>query len=566
VTRFVVRLLVRTPARSAVRALVLTVSVALLGAMVLFIGHSLRTMTATAARSVPLDWQGPVGSAAAAERIAGRVAKQPGVAAAEPVATAPFAGAQHTAPVGTIRAGAGFVVAVPPRYQSELHTFRMLHGALKSDGVVLDQQLAATLQAGVGDQVLITPRKGVKPVALKVTGVAVVSAGDKLFQPLIPQLGPAPAQPPADVAVMPFRSFVKHFGSTLGTVAPSSASAASTATGSAGITYQVQAQVDPRALTGSPQNALNQETHLRNKIERSLPGQVQFVDNLAETLTGAAGDALYAEALYIMLAVPGALVGLGLAYLAALGAVDRDRRMLRLLRARGASRKKLLGLAAIESALIGLLAGAAGAALALLTAMWVVGGHLSTWPWAVGVCLVVGFLGSFAGRVAAGAGALREEQRPQKPLWQRLYLDLLALAVSGLVWWLTARTGFSAIVNPDSNPTLSLSVYMFLAPALLWIGTTLLLVRVRGRLFELAAPNRATKPREFLLVSAARRAPSINRGLVIVALLLAFAVNLSIFAATWDQQSLVDAQLTVGGDVVVSGARGVQPVVASRRA
>ena len=561
-TALVLKFLLRTPLRTAVRASVLLVSVALLGAMVLFIGNSLRTMTATTVRSVPLDWQGPVGSASAAEQVATRVAEQQGVAAAEPVATAPFAGAQHTSPAGTIRAGAGFVVAVPPRYQSEFHTFRMLYGSLKNDGVVLDQQLAATLQAGVGDTVLISPRPGAKPVPLKVTGVAIVSAGDTLFQPLIPLLGPAPASPPSDVAIMPFGSFVKHFGSTLGAVAPSSASAASVATGTSGITYQVQAQVGPKFLTGSPQHALAQETHLRNKLERSLPGQIQFVDNLEAALTGAAGDALYAEALYIMLAVPGALVGLGLAYLAALGAVDRDRRMLRLLRARGASRKKLLALAAIESAVVGLFAGVVGAVLAVLTVKWWVGGQLTTWPWAVGVCVVVGFLGSFVGRVAAGAGALREEQRPQKPLWQRLYLDLVALAVSGLVWWLTARTRFSAVVSPDSNPTLSLSVYMFLAPALLWIGSTLLLVRVRGRLFELIAPKRATKPRDFLLVSAARRAPSINRGLVIVALLLAFAVNLSVFSSTWDQQSLVDARLTVGSDIVVSGATGVQPVVA----
>ncbi len=561
-TAFVLKFLIRTPLRTAVRASVLMISVALLGAMVLFIGNSLRTMTATTVRSVPLDWQGPVGSASAAEQVAARVAKQSGVAAAEPVATAPFAGAQHTSAAGTIRAGAGFVVAVPPSYQKEFHTFRMLYGSLKSDGVVLDQQLAATLQAGAGDTVLLSPRAGTKPVPLKVTGIAVVSAGDKLFQPLIPLLGPAPSSPPADVAIMPYASFVKHFGSTLGTVAPSSASAAAVATGTSGITYQVQAQVDSKILTGSPQNALAQETHLRNKIERSLPGQVQFVDNLETALTGAAGDALYAEALYIMLAVPGALVGLGLAYLAALGAVDRDRRMLRLLRARGSSRRKLFALAVLESSFVGLLAGIVGAGVALLTVKWYVGGNLATWPWAVGVCVVVGFLGSLAGRIAAGVGALREEQRPQKPLWQRLYLDLVALAVSGLVWWLTARTGFSAVVSPDSNPTLSLSVYMFLAPALLWIGSTLLLVRIRGRLFELIAPKRATKPRDFLLVSAARRASSINRGLVIVALLLAFAVNLSVFSSTWDQQSLVDARLTVGSDIVVSGAVGMQPAVA----
>ena len=559
-TAFVLKFLIRTPLRTAVRAAVLMVSVALLGAMVLFIGNSLRTMTTTTVRSVPLDWQGPVGSASAAEHVAARVAKQTGVAAAEPVATAPFAGAQHTSFAGTIRAGAGFVVAVPPRYQSEFNTFRMLYGSLKSDGVVLDQQLAATLQAGVGDTVLISPRAGAKPVPLKVTGIAVVSAGDTLFQPLIPLLGPTPTSPPADVAIMPFASFVKHFGSQLGTVAPSSASAASAATGTSGITYQVQAQVNPKILTGSPQHALGQETQLRNKIERSLPGQVQFVDNLEASLTGAAGDALYAEALYIMLAVPGALVGLGLAYLAALGAVDRDARMLRLLRARGASRKKLLALAAIESAFVGLFAGIVGAGLAVLTVKWIIGGALSTWAWAIGVCVVVGFLGSFAGRVAAGVGALREAQRPHKPLWQRLYLDLVALAVSGLVWWLTARTGFSAVVNPDSNPTLSLSVYMFLAPALLWLGAALLLVRLRGTALawvaRRAAGSRATSWRGFLLASAGRRGAAINRGLLVVGLLLAFGVNLGIFTATYDQQARIDAQLTVGGDVVVTAPAG----------
>ena len=70
---------------------------------------------------------------------------------------------------------------------------------------------------------------------------------------------------------------------------------------------------------------------------------MQFVDNLSESLTTAAGDALYAQTLYIMLAVPGALVALGLAYLAALGTAERDRRDLALLRARGASRRDAAG-------------------------------------------------------------------------------------------------------------------------------------------------------------------------------------------------------------------------------
>jgi putative ABC transport system permease protein len=155
----------------------------------------------------------------------------------------------------------------------------------------------------------------------------------------------------------------------------------------------------------------------------------------------------------------------------------------------------------------------------------------------------------------------RTARRGGRPLWQRLYLDLIALAVSGLIYWLTASTGFSAVVNPDSNPTLSLSVYMFFAPALLWIGATLLLVRLRGRLISAlisrAGRGQPTARRDFLRASAARRGAAINRGLILVGLLLAFGVSLGVFTATYDQQASVDAQLTLGADVTAAAPPGV---------
>jgi putative ABC transport system permease protein len=174
-----------------------------------------------------------------------------------------------------------------------------------------------------------------------------------------------------------------------------------------------------------------------------------------------------------------------------------------------------------------------------------------------------------AARVGASASVWRSSvsasrrsvRREGKPLWQKLYLDVLFLVLSGLIYWLTASTGFSAVINPDSNPTLSLSIYMFFAPALLWIGATLLLVRLRGRVLawfaRRAAGGRARTPRGFLLVSAGRRGGAINRGLIIVGLLLAFGVNLGVFTATYNQQSGVDAQLTLGADVTASAPPGV---------
>jgi putative ABC transport system permease protein len=102
---------------------------------------------------------------------------------------------------------------------------------------------------------------------------------------------------------------------------------------------------------------------------------------------------------------------------------------------------------------------------------------------------------------------------------------------------------------------------MFFAPALLWLGATLLLVRLRGRALAWAAGRaargRARTQRAFLLASAGRRGASINRGLIVVGLLLAFGVNLGIFTATYDQQANIDAQLTLGADVAVTAPPGI---------
>ena len=52
----------RSLSQTATQVAVLAAAVALLGSMLLFIGHALQTMTASATRSVPVDLQGPVRS------------------------------------------------------------------------------------------------------------------------------------------------------------------------------------------------------------------------------------------------------------------------------------------------------------------------------------------------------------------------------------------------------------------------------------------------------------------------------------------------------------------------
>jgi putative ABC transport system permease protein len=563
----------RRPAHAATQVVVLTAAVALLGAMILFIGHSLRSMTASVTRTVPLDLQGPVASAADAGSVASAVARQPDVAQAAATATAPFAGIGHEGQAGATSAGRGYALAVEPEYLKHFGTFRYLRGSLREGQIVLDQQLAATLQAQVGDSVMLTVVQGRRPHRFTVSGVALVTAPDVLFQPLNPLSGPAPAQPPSNVAILPLATFTETVAHELSTLPTGGAGASAVPGAQTGVQWQVQAQLDRAAFGGSPGSALTRAGQIRNSVERRLPGRVQFVDNLSAAFNAAAEDALYSEALFVMLALPGAILALGLVYLSALGTVDRDRRELALLRARGASRRQLLGLAGTEAAVVGLVAGLLGAALAFAAVELLAEGSSAATPGralgATAACVLLAIAGALAARLATGMRVLsstvaegrRSMLRAGRPLWQRLYLDVLALAISGLIYWLTASTGFSAVVNPDSNPTLSLSVYMFFAPALLWIGTALLMLRLRGRAIaglaaRLSEGGRASSRRGFLLASAARRGPAINRGLLLVGLLLAFGVSLGVFTATYDQQSTVDAQLTLGADVTATAPSG----------
>ena len=141
----------------------LAAAVALLGSMLLFIGHSLRAMTGSAVRGVPLDWQGPVSSYRQAHSVAAGVAGQRGILQASATATAPFAAASHSGPGGLTNAGSGAVLGIPLGYPAHIHTFRFLQGSLKPGAIVLDQQMAATLQAHIGDVVSLTARTGARP-------------------------------------------------------------------------------------------------------------------------------------------------------------------------------------------------------------------------------------------------------------------------------------------------------------------------------------------------------------------------------------------------------------------
>ena len=144
-------------------------------------------------------------------------------------------------------------------------------------------------------------------------------------------------------------------------------------------------------------------------------------------------------------------------------------------------------------------------------------------------------------RRAAAASAAR-----RKPLWQRLYLDLVALALSGLIYWLTAQHRLLGRRQPRLEPD-AVAVGLHVLRARRCSGSARRCCSsgsAAGRSpGSPRGPPAAARARRaaFLLASAGRRGAAINRGLIVVGLLLAFGVNLGIFTATYDQQANVDA-------------------------
>src|SRR5437870_12467194 len=121
----------------------------------------------------------------------------------------------------------------------------MLRGSLRPGEIVFDQQLAATLQAQPGDTVLLTPRPGAKPDRFRVSGVALITAPDVVFQPLNPLLGPAPAQPPANAAILPIATLASTLARHEPAIPSGSVGASAVPGAQTAIQWQVSAQVDP---------------------------------------------------------------------------------------------------------------------------------------------------------------------------------------------------------------------------------------------------------------------------------------------------------------------------------
>ena len=451
--------------------------------------------------------------------------------------------------------GAGKVIGIPSGYlQSFPNQVTLLSGSL--DGPVLFSQTAANLHASLGDTVTIV-RPGHVPASVKIAGIAAIPNVDSLFQAVGVPPGLAPQSPPDNILILSADNWHSLFDAQRAD-RPESAHT------------QLHVQLDRGRLPKSPVDAFKQATEMANNLEARVAGSAVVANNLAARLDGVRADALYARVLFLFLGAPGiVLAALVTAAVAAAGGARR-RRDLMLLRIRGATLVEALSSPAVEAVAIGIVGAAAGLIVAL-AALIMLGISVD---WAAGI--VWGISAAIAGLLLAAVAVLvpaardvrmltiaqarTETQLQGRPLWERLWVDIALVVLAGILFWTVKVSGYQIVLATEGVAQSSVNYYAFLTPLALWAGLGLFWVRL-SRLGMVSVPARlnatlapiAGNLAPTVGASLSRQAPRIARGIGLLALAVGFAVSTAIFNVTYDQQSRIDAELTNGADVTITG-------------
>jgi putative ABC transport system permease protein len=538
-------------------ALGVTLTVAMLAALGVFIASSAAAMTKRATESIPVDWQVQLVPGTDPAFVIQAAQKAAPVQQIEQVSYADVSSLKATTG-GTVQTtGAGKVVGISPDYARQFpDEFRSLAGTM--EGVLVAQQTAANLHVTAGDTVTIE-RIGLPPVDVIISGVIDLPYADSFFQAVGLPANAAPQAPPDNVLFLPADQWHNLFD-------PQSAIRPDTT--------RLQLHIRLRRdLPADPGAAFIRVGGWTRNLEARIAGSGVVGDNLAARLDGVRTDALYARVLFLFLGLPGVLLAAILTLAIAATGAERRQQEQALLRVRGATTTQILRLAALEGLVMGALGVIPGVGLGWLAVrlispvsnldwrtafFWIGGAGLGGFLLSVIATLHPAWVQARQTSIAAARQIIGKENGP---IWQNLYLDYILLVIAAAMFWRTAGIGYELVLAPEGVAQVSVTYEAFIAPLCLWIGSALLAMRVGkfylthgGRSFTVFFRSLAGNLTAIVFSALGRQKRRLAQGIALVALAVAFAFSTAIFNTTYDSQARVDAELTNGADVLVQGS------------
>ena len=551
---FALRAAFRDPRRFLSITIALALAVGLAISTVLYVAASSRSLTEAALRPVPADL---VAHGATDKLDPGTVASdfrtQPGVKVAEPLVAADMTNIAR--PDRTKMTSAGRLFATTDGFVRSFPFVGTLDGSFDGKGLLLSPSTASQLGVKTGDSVVITTAAG--KAAFPVAGILDPAAAEPLFSSGDPNFEGEFAIVP-DVVVMPLAVYQQ---SPIALV-PGSLQ------GKAPLDPQVYVQIDRSLFASAPATAQKDLRNFAFGLERRFTGQVKITNNDEVALNRAKKDVLGADIIFIFLGIPGMAVAGFLAFGATQVFREESRREIGLLRARGAAPRQIMAVAGITAALVGVLGSLVGLVIGWAGASSVGGVgavRISDVVRAAPIALGAGFLLTALALVLPVVLSLRNEITAERrrvfrtgaaPAWKRYWLDVIALAVAAIFFFITYLTGGFKPANAEGQ-SISLALYVFLGPLFLWLGLTFAVQRLLGgflpRVILLA--SRVLRLGGFGSVAARdliRRPAIATTTTTVVSLTVAFALSVIAFTTTYQNERTRDSQYVVGSDIRVT--------------
>lgn len=525
-----------------------------------FISSSTASMTDRALQGLPVDWQIQLNQGTPLSSVTEALKSTTAVSKLEVVNYADVPGFRAATGGSVQETGTGKVLGVGKGYTGSFPSqIRSLLGT--TDGVLLTQQTASNLNARPGDTVTIL-RQGLSPVDVKVDGIVDLPNADSIFQGIGLPSGAAPQAPPDNVILLPDAQWHTLFDGQAA-LRPDL------------VKTQLHVNIQHN-FPADPASAYSYVQGLANKLEAKIAGSALIGNNLAARLSTLRSDALYATLLLLFLGIPGTVLAALLTILVTTSGERHRRNDQRLMRYQGASTSRILHVHMLEAIGVSLGGALLGIALSLLIDHSFVFSRTSASGTSVLWIGMATLLGVAFGILAVMIPALHslkkepgqhEENRRTfvRPLWQRAYLDIVFLLLSGIELWRTAASGYSIVIAPEGVASVAVNYEAFIGPFFLWIGGVLLALRIfdglmakERRQVRTAIGATAHSLAPIVAASLTRERNYLARGMLLVALALSFAVSTSIFNATYNAQARVDAELTNGADVTVTSLASFQ--------
>jgi len=515
--------------------------------------------TRESVRPIPANQPPPTGLAT----LAAAITNLPGVAHASPLSIADL-GSRTLSAGTTVAVGPAKIFGFDAEYADRDASVRLVEGSFDPEGAVLSAEAARDLRLKLGDEVTIALPDG-SELSLTVTGIADLSRSRSLFS----------SRRGGDLETFIYarNSVVVSSQVFSSQVFPAYERAIVSGAGrlKSPPIREIDITLDRELLNADPGTALVETTALAADVMAVAKGQDYLLDNISNTLTVATGDAMVAKLLFLFLGVPGGLLAAFLASYAGHVLAGAQRREQAILRIRGASKRDLLRMLALHTALLTGVGALIGLATGYAVAVSVLGRDALERA-SSGSLLVSALAGTVGGFAATGLALYltsrrsidleinddRARLRDRTPLWRRLHLDA---AVGGLLAVATVVAVQSGAFDGVAGSvyfgrSVELNLWLLVLPLAAWTAGSLVVARVVvGTLLRLSPASSPRLPHPaWALVrrSVGRRPWAIGTAAIMVTLIVGLAVSLGAFTASYDSAKVADARYATGADVKIT--------------